>query len=650
MESLNLGILAHVDAGKTTLTERLLFAAGVIDEVGSVDAGSTQTDTMPLEQQRGITIRSAVVAFTIDDVTVNLIDTPGHPDFIAEVERVLGVLDGAVLVVSAVEGVQAQTRVLMRALQRLGIPTLVFVNKIDRMGARPDAVLRELRDRLAPGMVGMGAVVGPGSRAVTVRAYDDADPAFVEPLTEVLTRHDDALLADVLDRPERVTRARLRRDLARQTAASLVHPVFFGSAITGAGVAALQAGLTRLLPTTRGGEDGPLSAAVFKVERGPAGEKVAYARLFSGVVRVRDVVRVGDGEAKVTGIRVFEPGLVARRDRVAAGQIAKLHGLPTVQIGDVVGERPRRYPEGHQFSPPSLETVVDPVDPRDRGQLHAALARLAEQDPLIDVRQDDARGEIWLSLYGEVQKEVIQATLADEYGVHVTFRGTTTICVERPVGVGGAVEIIGTPGNPFAATVGLRVAPGPVGSGVTFHLNVELGSPLPAHWTAIEEAVRRTLGQGLHGWEVLDAVVTVTHSGYWSAVTVPADFRGLTPLVVMTALARAGTRVLEPIHRVELEIPADALSPVLAAVARLRGVPLDTRPRGPGYLLSGDLPAAHVHDLQVLLPGLTRGEGVLVSAFERYAPVVGPVPERARTDDNPLNRREYLLRVAGRLG
>jgi len=398
VESLNLGILAHVDAGKTTLTERLLFAAGVIDEVGSVDAGSTQTDTMPLEQQRGITIRSAVVAFTIDDVTVNLIDTPGHPDFIAEVERVLGVLDGAVLVVSAVEGVQAQTRVLMRALQRLRIPTLVFVNKIDRMGARPDAVLRELRDRLAPGLVGMGAVVGPGSRAATVHAYDDADRAFVEPLTEVLTQHDDTLLADVLDRPERVTGARLRRALAVQTAECLVHPVFFGSAITGAGVAALQAGLTRLLPTTRGGEDGPLSAAVFKVERGPAGEKVAFARLFSGAVRVRDVVRVGDGEAKVTGIRVFEPGSVARRDRVAAGQIAKLHGLPTVQIGDVVGERPRRYPEGHQFSPPSLETVVDPVDPRDRGRLHAALARLAEQDPLIDVRQDDARGEIWLSL------------------------------------------------------------------------------------------------------------------------------------------------------------------------------------------------------------------------------------------------------------
>src|SRR5437588_355357 len=151
--TLNLGILAHVDAGKTTLTERLLYAAGVIDEVGSVDAGTTQTDTLALEQQRGITIRSAVVSFAIDDVVVNLIDTPGHPDFIAEVERVLSVLDGAVLVVSAVEGVQPQTRILMRALRRLRIPSLVLVNQIDRAGARADGLVQAIPERLAKAAV-----------------------------------------------------------------------------------------------------------------------------------------------------------------------------------------------------------------------------------------------------------------------------------------------------------------------------------------------------------------------------------------------------------------------------------------------------------------------------------------------------------------
>ena len=164
MRTLNLGILAHVDAGKTTLTERLLFTAGVIDEVGSVDAGSTQTDSLALERQRGITIKSAVVSFVVGETTVNLIDTPGHPDFIAEVERVLGVLDGVVLVVSAVEGVQPQTRVLMRTLQRLRLPTLVFVNKLDRAGASDERVLRDIAERLTPAVVVMGSVRGLGTR------------------------------------------------------------------------------------------------------------------------------------------------------------------------------------------------------------------------------------------------------------------------------------------------------------------------------------------------------------------------------------------------------------------------------------------------------------------------------------------------------
>ena len=196
---LNLGILAHVDAGKTSLTERLLFAAGIIDEVGSVDAGTAQTDSLDLERQRGITIKSAVVSFVVGDTTINLIDTPGHPDFIAEVERVLGVLDGAVLVVSAVEGVQPQTRVLMRTLQRLRIPTLLFVNKVDRRGADAGRVLADLAERLTPAVVAMGSVTGLGTRGCGFVPYGAADAAFTARLADLLADHDEALLAAAVD-------------------------------------------------------------------------------------------------------------------------------------------------------------------------------------------------------------------------------------------------------------------------------------------------------------------------------------------------------------------------------------------------------------------------------------------------------------------
>lgn len=779
MHLLNLGILAHVDAGKTSLTERLLYTAGVIDELGSVDDGNTSTDTLALERQRGITIKSAVVSFPLDGVTVNLIDTPGHPDFIAEVERVLGVLDGAVLVVSAVEGVQAQTRVLMRTLRRLRIPTLIFVNKIDRRGARDRAVLDGLARRLAVPLVPMGRAAALGTRAA--RFVPGLGPAALDALAD----HDDDLLAAYLDGG--VPDARLRAALADQTRRALVHPVYFGSAVTGAGVPELIAGLERLLPAADGDPAGPLSATVFKVERGPAGEKIAYARIHSGTLRVRERVpfggdraedgdgdgdggagagagvrgevmaaetrrdalvaetrrddriaeahvegeerRVagrreepraagrceglsavgrreagraeavrerrpagdvragdddgarGDGQAgrhradgqagrrhadgpvggRVTGLAVFDRGGELRRDAAGAGRIVKVWGLGGVRIGDALGLPGRAYE--HHFAPPTLETVVVPGPGTDRRSLHVALTQLAEQDPLIDVRHDEARQETSVSLYGEVQKEVVQATLAEEYGLDVGFRETTTICVERVTGTGAAVEFNKKDGNPFLATVGLRVEPAPPGTGVGFRLEVELGSMPYAFFKAVEDTVRETLGQGLHGWRVPDCTVTMTHSGYSprqshahqgfdkSMSSTGHDFRGLTPLVLTEALRRAGTRVHEPMHRFRLEAPADTLGALLPVLTRLGALPRDTRTEGSLGVLEGAVPAARVHRLEQLLPGLTRGEGELESAFDHYAPLArGTVPERARTDHNPLNRREYLLKVTGRVG
>ncbi|MGX1273850.1 GTP-binding protein [Streptomyces phaeoluteigriseus] len=653
MHLLNLGILAHVDAGKTSLTERLLHSVGITDEIGSVDAGSTHTDTLALERQRGITIKAAVVSFPVDDVTVNLIDTPGHPDFIAEVERALGVLDGAVLVVSAVEGVQAQTRVLMRTLRRLRIPTLIFVNKTDRRGARHEGVLGELSGRLGVPVVPMGTVTGLGTREA---AFRPARPA-PDTLADVLADHDDGLLAAYVDGS--LTPRRLWAALVDQTRRTLVHPVFFGSAATGAGVSELIAGIRDLLPPAGGGPEGPLSGTVFKVERGPAGEKIAYARLFSGTLRTRDRVLFGDREGKVTAISVFDHGTDVRRESATAGRIARLWGLSEVRIGDSLGV-PRTGP-GQVFAPPTLETVVVPGPDTDRRSLHLALTRLAEQDPLIGLRHDEIRQEVSVSLYGEVQKEVVQATLADEYGLAVAFRATTPLCVERPTGTGAAAEFGEKGANPFLATVGLRVDPAPPGTGVTFALEVELGSMPYAFFKAVEDTVRETLGQGLRGWRVTDVAVTMTHCGYWprqshahqgfdkSMSSTGHDFRGLTPLVLTEALRRAGTRVHEPMHRFRIEAPADTLGALLPVLAALRAVPRSTRTRGALCVLEGAVPAARVHALGQRLPGLTRGEGELESAFDHYAPVVhGTVPERPRTDHNPLDRKEYLLNLAGR--
>ena len=421
MRTLNLGILAHVDAGKTSLTERLLFAAGVIDQIGRVDDGSTQTDTLALERQRGITIKAAVVSFVLDDVTVNLIDTPGHPDFIAEVDRALGVLDGAVLVISAVEGVQAQTRVLMRALRRLRIPVLIFVNKIDRSGA---------------------AQAG-------FQPSGGADTAFTTRLADLLAERDDALLAVYVADEAAVSYPRLRAGLAAQSRRALVHPVFFGSAITGAGISSLLAGLT----------------------------------------------------------------------------------------------------------------------------------------------------------------------------------------------------------------VGLRVDPAPPGSGLSFRLAIELGALPLSFLRAVEDTVHATLRQGLRGWQVTDATVTLTHSGYYprqshahahfdkAMSSTGADFRGLTPLVLMSALRQAGTHVYEPVQRFRLEVPADLLGRVLPALSRLSAVPELPEIFGPACVIEGDIRTAQLRALEQQLPALTQGESALECVFGRYQRVGGPAPSRPRADHDPPNRQEYLRHV-----
>jgi ribosomal protection tetracycline resistance protein len=669
MRTLNLGILAHVDAGKTTLSERLLFIAGAIDHVGSVDAGTTQTDSLELERERGITIRSAVASFLVGDLAVNLVDTPGHPDFIAEVERVLGVLDGAVLVVSAVEGVQPQTPLLFRALHRLHVPTLIFVNKIDRAGADPDGVVAAMARRLSPGVVGMGAVRGAGSRDATFEPFTAENGPHRAALTEALAEHDEAILGAYIRDEAALPYPRLREQLAAQTRHGWVHPVFFGSAAQGSGIDTLLAGIAELLSDGHGDPEAPVSGRVFKIERTPAGERVAYARLFAGTLRPRQRVRIGGrDEEKATSIRVFAPAGAPRRDVLTAGEMASIRGLGTVRVGDALGEPPPGQDVAARFPRPALEAVVDARSPEQQGSLRAALAQLAEQDPLIDVRQDDHRHEIAVSLYGEVQKEVIGATLERDYGIAADFRETTTVCIERPAGTGEAEEIIrartksnitgrSSPWstNPFTATLALRIEPASPGSGVEFRADVEvrlvplyLFRTVETFVTQVEAYVHEALREGPHGWQVTDCRVTMTDCGYVAPVTSAADYRRLTQLVLAQALERAGTWVCEPLADLTIEMPASTAHGVLATLGRLGGrVTGQFSTSGitrAGALLS----VARVRTLQHQLPGLSMGEGILETHPGGYQPIGEHPPTRPRSGPSPLDRDAWLAWLARR--
>jgi ribosomal protection tetracycline resistance protein len=605
--TLNIGILAHVDVGKTSLTERLLFDHGAVDRLGSVDAGDTRTDDGEIERRRGITIRSAVAAFTVGGTQVNLIDTPGHSDFVAEVERALEVLDGAVLLLSAVEGVQARTRVLMRTLRRLRLPTLVFVNKVDRAGARTDALLADVRRLLTPHVAPLTEVTGAGTaRARVTRRRPDRGTA------EALAEVDPGILAALVDGPE-PTAADLAAALAARTADGSFHPVYHGSALGGQGVAELVEDLVRLVPPTPSGAGRPSQprGTVFAVRPGPGGERTAYLRLYDGEVRPRQRLtflrREADGRATEISGRVTRLDVIGRSGTLTAGNIAALTLSGGPRVGDRLGALTDRAP---QFAPPTLETLVRARHPEQAAPLRSALLALADQDPLLHARPA-ATGATSLLLYGEVQMEVLAATLAEDFGIEAEFAPGRVRFLERPAGTGEAwEEMPWLDHTRYWATIGLRVEPGPRGSGGVFAYETELGALPRAFHQAVEETVHATLLTGLSGAEVTDWRVTLIRSGFSSPVSTAADFRGLTPIVLRRALRRAGTLLYEPFHAFEAEVPADALAPVTAQLAALGADFTGTTGGTPSWLVTGELPARRVREAELRLPGLTRGEAV----------------------------------------
>lgn len=653
MTTINIGIAAHVDAGKTSLTERILYETHVIGEIGRVDKGTTQTDSLDLEKRRGITIKASVVSFFVDDLKVNLIDTPGHPDFLAEVERSFSVLDGAILLISAVEGIQAQTKILLSALKKLCIPTIIFINKIDRSGAQADELIQRVKEKLTEQIIPLYRTERIGTKQASVVENSLRDPAFLQACIEQLTLNDEQLLAAYVE-GETITEGQVRTALARQIREAKLYPVFFGSAITGAGVRELLASLGSYFPSAAGLENAPLSGIVFKLEKEASGEKIAYVRVFAGRLRVRTFVnlqrrkhngRIETYTGKIQKLHLFWEGKTVQMQEVGAGEFCKVWGLKEVRIGDVIGEESDCIKMLH-FATPHLETRIEAIHQEQDHQLYQALLELAEEDPLISVQKDDVQQSIYLRIFGEVQKEVIEAMLKENYGLDVRFAETGIVCIEKPAGTGQAIELMGAEDNPCMATVGLKVEPGPADSGVTYK---SIPGALPLHFhRAIEETVRATLAQGLYGWEVTDIMVTLTQTGYNSHRadgTKGGDFRNLVPLVLMEALSQAGTNVYEPINQFELSVPAHAISTAMFKLSALGAdyeLPIQ---RNDSFLLTGTLPVETSEEFRRELPSFTEGEGVFLAQEAGFRKKEGTFPTRKRTDHNPLNRKEYLMYI-----
>lgn len=609
MKIINLGILAHVDAGKTTVTESLLFKSGTVHSAGKVDDGTAATDSMFLEKQRGITIRATTISFEWNGTKINIIDTPGHMDFIAEVERSLCVLDGAVLVISAKEGVQVQTRVIFQALKKLKIPTLIFINKVDRVGVCLDELYTQIQDQLTSNIAVMQEIDGIASNDVFIRKLGGISEKTADLLLDI-----DESLAEKYILNEPISETDYQASFLSNIASCNLFAVFHGVALKNIGTEELLYAITHYLPVNTATEQGELCAFVYKIDRDEQSHKRAFVRVFGGSLKIRDTVAVEDSEEciKIKSLDTIQNGKFTPADCVLSGDIGVIVGVKNLRIGDVIGMRSKMLPQ-ISMAHPSLQASVMPLNLEDRSRLIQALFELTEEDPFLHCEVDKYTEEITLWLFGEVQLEVVKALLEERYSLIVQFGELTTIFKERPKKAAEAVIHINVRPNPYWASVGLSVEPLPLGSGLIFESEVSYGYLNKSFQWAVRDGVKSACEQGLFGWEVVDLKVRFTYGHYFSPVSTPSDFRHLTPHVFEKALRMAGTDLLEPFMNFELCVPKEHGSKIMYDLQQKRANIERIDARNNETIFYGKIPVETSKSYQIQLISHTNGRGVFLT-------------------------------------
>ncbi|WNQ14042.1 TetM/TetW/TetO/TetS family tetracycline resistance ribosomal protection protein [Paenibacillus aurantius] len=647
----NVGIFAHVDAGKTTTTEHILYESGRIRTLGSVDAGTAQTDWLDVERERGISVHAAVTRFDWNGIQVNLIDTPGHVDFLAEVERSMRVLDGAVVIVSAVEGVQAQTEVVWQALRDLQIPAIFYINKMDRVGADPERTLAHIRTLLSDGAVPVQAPAGREEAfAGNVDLLTDL-PASPEAasyrliLEEALAEREESLLEAFLEKGS-LDNADLLPKLEEGIRRCELFPVLFGASSRGLGVNALMEAMVRWLPSPVGDPEAKVSGIVFRLERDPEMGRVAFMRLYNGTLRNRDTVHnVSQGiDEKVTQIRKIDIRKSEDVGLLQAGDVAAVYGFGRTRIGDILGSTDG-IPGERRLAVPLLTVQVRWQSEVDYPKVVAAFQELADEDPHLDVQWLQGEKELHLKVMGPIQAEVLTAIMKSRYKLDVTFDPPSVIYKETP-SQSGEGYIAYTMPKPCWAILRFRIEPGPRGIGLVYRSDARPERLLERYQNEVERRVPEALQQGLSGWEVTDLRVTLLEGEHHVWHTHPLDFAVATPMGIMNGLANTGTKLLEPLLKFRLSVPEEFGGKVINEIVVMRGEFDSPFIRSGRLELEGILPVATSLDFPARLGSMTKGRGTLATSFAGYQECPPDVrAERKRQGVNPLDQSKYILAV-----
>ncbi|MEL7591934.1 MAG: elongation factor G [Anaerolineaceae bacterium] len=675
----NIGIIAHIDAGKTTTTERILFYSGRTYRIGNVDEGTTVTDWMAQERERGITIVSAAVTAEWKGYQINVIDTPGHIDFTAEVQRSLRVLDGGVVVFDAVQGVEPQSETVWRQADRYNVPRICFVNKMDRTGASLDYTIGTIRDRLGANPIQMQMPIGSESSfkgmvdLMTMQAiyFDDElgkEPKVTDIPADLLTQAED-LRAQMVEKiaeldddltmkyleGEKLSEQELKATLRNAVLTTKATPVFCGSSLKNKGVQlVLDAVLDYLpspidIPAVTGHvpdkdalielpaeDDAPLSALVFKIVSDPYVGRLAYFRVYSGTIKSGEMVYNPIKQRKERIGRLLRMYADRREDitEVNAGDIGAVLGLKDTFTGETLCDTHKPVIlESISFPEPVISIAIEPKSSADQDKMANALQRLAEEDPTFKVHTDENSGQTIIGGMGELHLDVLVDRMLREFRVQanvgnprVSYRETIT----REVPSIAYKYVKQSGGHGQYGHVVLSLTPLERGSGFSFE-NKITGGVIPKEFIpAVEKGVRESLESGvLAGYQVTDVNIKLIDGSFHEVDSSEMAFKMAAIMCMREGLQKGSSVLLEPIMKTEVVVPEEYLGDVLGQVTSRRGEVqgMDIRP-GNAQAIHALVPLAELFGYATELRSATQGRGVFTMEFDHYAPVSASVTEK----------------------
>ncbi len=675
----NIGVIAHIDAGKTTTTERILFYTGKTYRIGSVDDGTTVTDWMAQERERGITIVSAAVTAEWKGYQINVIDTPGHIDFTAEVQRSLRVLDGGVVVFDATQGVEPQSETVWRQADRYHVPRICFANKMDRVGASYEYTIDTIRQRLGANPLQMQIPIGFEADfrgfvdLLTMRAFyweddlgkeireddipadlrDEADTKRAE-LVEKIAEHDDELIVKFLEN-EPISVEELKAALRRAVIENKATPVFCGTALRNKGIQVILDAVIDYLPSPKDvpavkgtrpnsedelergpDDDAPMSALVFKIVTDPYVGRLAYFRVYSGVVTQGVMVYNAVKDKKERVGRLLRMYADRREDvtEIFAGEIGAVLGLKHSFTGDTLcSQHDPIVLESISFPEPVIHIAIEPKTLADQDKMGEALRKLSEEDPTFRVRTDEQTGQTIIAGMGELHLDILVDRMLREFNVKanvgrpkVTYRET----ISRPVTKSSYRYVKQSGGHGQYGHVVFDLEPVPGGTEILFENKIQGGAIPKEYFSSIESGVREAAESGvLAGYQTTGVKVTLVDGSFHEVDSSDMAFRMAAILGFKQACEQGAPILLEPIMRVEALAPEEYLGDILSSLNSRRAeiTGMEHRP-GNAQAVKALSPLSEMFGYATNLRSATQGRGVFTMEFDHYAPVSGEVAEK----------------------